>query len=441
MIPGPVSDRFHHVAGTGMGSTGTVKTPDGTSAASAARTFGTVMPPQGGPGRAHPSGALRSLGSSGVLRDAANSVDEPADAKAVHTPPSRARSGNWRSSAEGFAIMRGQATGTGQAAFGWAKDIVAGAAVVGETAFELFVKELERETGWIPDGFAAKQSADVQRRIDGWKSAAQQILNDPEAVLKAFAESYAARFELGNDLERAYLSGAGDLSLLREAARIRSQARGELLILGAESLTSVVAVGGLVKGLRTAKFADKLNNATPLELALATKEQAQAGSRALEELVSGATPDRPVGIEAFKKLSYHELWHDGREFDRLNAPRYDANEVLVDSGVGKSGRTRLDSYNFKNGINEIVSRKNCQLSEILPSTAKRYMAELQTKYAVDTLISDTPKNRAAGLDSRRLRGQYILEVPVQAKTVPESIITLSRSYGVIIRDVDGRIYN
>ena len=93
---------------------------------------------------------------------------------------------------------------------------------------------LEAATGLVPDNYAARQRADLAARIEAFKTAAQEILEDPAAVAAAVAENYAARFKAADALEAAYRSGRADLSVLTEAASIRAEARTELGILGVE---------------------------------------------------------------------------------------------------------------------------------------------------------------------------------------------------------------
>jgi hypothetical protein len=62
----------------------------------------------------------------------------------------------------------------------------------------------------------------------------------------------------------------------------------------------------------------------------------------------------------------------GAEFNRVNRPRYPANELEVTDKAGN--KFRVDSYNPGKG--EIVSRKFTQLSEVKPETGIGYLREL-----------------------------------------------------------------
>jgi hypothetical protein len=39
-----------------------------------------------------------------------------------------------------------------------------------------------------------------------------------------------------------------------------------------------------------------------------------------------------------------------------------------------------------------------------------------------------------------LQGQYILEVPVQVNPVPQAVLDSANNAGVLIRDINGKIY-
>ena len=99
-------------------------------------------------------------------------------------------------------------------------------------------------------------------------------------------------------------------------------------------------------------------------------------------------------------------------------------------------------------MGEIVSRKYTQLSEILEKTAIGYLKELSEKYSPGSVIADVPSNRV-GANARIfeenegniLKGQMILEVPVQKEPVPESVLRYAIENKIQIRDVKGKIYN
>ena len=142
-------------------------------------------------------------------------------------------------------------------------------------------------------------------------------------------------------------------------------------------------------------------------------------------------------------------------FNKARAKFYPYNEVyleapkkainLPEGSPTKHQYVRLDSYNPHTG--EIVSRKYTQLSEVSEETAIRYLKELSDKYAPGSVIADVPSNRT-GLNKgifevnqgRDLKGKMILEVPVQKKSVRESILKYARDKKIQIRDINGNVY-
>ena len=141
-------------------------------------------------------------------------------------------------------------------------------------------------------------------------------------------------------------------------------------------------------------------------------------------------------------------------FNKARAKFYPYNEVyleapkkainLPEGSPTKHQYVRLDSYVPNK---EIVSRKYTQLSEVSEETAIRYLKELSDKYAPETKIADVPSNISganAGIfkenRGRTLHGQMILEVPVQKKSVPKSILKYARDNDIQIRDINGNVY-
>ena len=107
---------------------------------------------------------------------------------------------------------------------------------------------------------------------------------------------------------------------------------------------------------------------------------------------------------------------------------------------------RLDSYVPNK---EIVSRKYTQFDEVSEETAIRYLKELEEKYAPGSIIADVPSNKTGSNEKifelngdNVLRGQMILEVPVQKKAeIPPNVLDYAKKKAIIIRDVNGKIYN
>ena len=105
-----------------------------------------------------------------------------------------------------------------------------------------------------------------------------------------------------------------------------------------------------------------------------------------------------------------------------------------------------DSYDPQ--IGEIVSRKKTQLYEVSEETAIRYLKELEEKYAPGSIIADVPSNKT-GVNreifkvnqGRDLKGQMILEVPVQKADIPPNVLKYANDHRIKIRDIKGKYYN
>ena len=143
-------------------------------------------------------------------------------------------------------------------------------------------------------------------------------------------------------------------------------------------------------------------------------------------------------------------------FNKARAKFYPYNEVyleapkkainLPEGSPTKHRYVRLDSYNPHTG--EIVSRKYTQLSEVSEETAIRYLKELSDKYAPGSIIADVPSNRTGvnkGIfdvnGDNVLRGEMILEVPVQKKPIPQNVINYADKLRIKIRNTNNKLYN
>ena len=143
-------------------------------------------------------------------------------------------------------------------------------------------------------------------------------------------------------------------------------------------------------------------------------------------------------------------------FNKARAKFYPYNEVyleapkkainLPEGSPTKHQYVRLDSYNPHTG--EIVSRKYTQLSEVSEETAIRYLKELSDKYAPGSVIADVPSNRTGvnkGIfelnQGDKLKGQMILEVPVQKKPIPQNVINYADKLRIKIRNTNNKLYN
>jgi len=96
-----------------------------------------------------------------------------------------------------------------------------------------------------------------------------------------------------------------------------------------------------------------------------------------------------------------------------------------------------------------VSRKYTQFDEVSEETAIRYLKELEEKYAPGSIIADVPSNKTGSNEKifelngdNVLRGQMILEVPVQKKAdIPPNVLEYANSHRIKIRDIKGKYYN
>jgi RHS repeat-associated protein len=134
------------------------------------------------------------------------------------------------------------------------------------------------------------------------------------------------------------------------------------------------------------------------------------------------------------------LWTDGEDFNRNQRARYPYNELYIEKPEGRVNQKtpyKVDSYDPIN--EEIISRKFSQLSTVKEETAIGYIKEIQSKYAPGRKIANVPSSGI--LAGQELRGQKILEVPVQESEIPQSVIDAANDANVIIRDVNDRVYN
>jgi len=95
-----------------------------------------------------------------------------------------------------------------------------------------------------------------------------------------------------------------------------------------------------------------------------------------------------------------------------------------------------------------VSRKYTQFDEVSEETAIRYLKELEDKYSPGSIIADVPSNKTGANEKifelngdNVLRGQMILEVPVQKADIPPNVLEYAKKNDIIIRDVNEENYN
>ena len=155
------------------------------------------------------------------------------------------------------------------------------------------------------------------------------------------------------------------------------------------------------------------------------------------------------GHDGFKRI-------EGNLFNKARAKVYLFNEVyleapkkatkLAEDSPAKRKYVRLDSYVPNK---EIVSRKYTQFDEVSEETAIRYLKELEEKYAPGSIIADVPSNKTGSNEKifelngdNVLRGQMILEVPVQKKAdIPPNVLEYANSHRIKIRDIKDKYYN
>ena len=175
-----------------------------------------------------------------------------------------------------------------------------------------------------------------------------------------------------------------------------------------------------------------------------------ADEQALKEFVNSLKSDAKSEQAWLKRMM------EGIRFNKERAEFYPFNEVYLEApkkgkkvageSPAKHKYVRLDSYDPQKG--EIVSRKKTQLYEVSEETAIRYLKELKDKYAPGTIIADVPSNKT-GVNreifkvnqGRDLKGQMILEVPVQKAEIPPNVLEYANDHRIKIRDIKGKYYN
>lgn len=178
------------------------------------------------------------------------------------------------------------------------------------------------------------------------------------------------------------------------------------------------------------------------------------GGNLLVSIIAGTTPVRGVGgkteihigkndvdskdnsgATTSSKPEWLQRLDAGNEFNRVQSKNYPYNEVYIQRPDG-NGYYRVDSYNPVTG--EIVSRKLTQLSEVSEATAKSYVSEAINKYPAGATIAKVQSSGSLG--GQKLQGTVILEVPPQKNAIPQSVLDAANKAGVLIRDVNGRVY-
>ncbi|MCA1707855.1 MAG: hypothetical protein LC808_33105, partial [Actinobacteria bacterium] len=161
------------------------------------------------------------------------------------------------------------------------------------------------------------------------------------------------------------------------------------------------------------------------------------GARVVAKGVTGADRAADVAKAAPRlKPEWLKRLIRGNQFNKDRRAFYPHNELYVKRPGG--GYYRVDSYN--DNLGEIVSRKHSQLAEVQEQTAFKYLKEIDDKYAPGTEIADVRSTHTT-LVGEKLEGQKILEIPVQETAVPRSVLDEGTTRNILIRDVNGKVYN
>ena len=147
--------------------------------------------------------------------------------------------------------------------------------------------------------------------------------------------------------------------------------------------------------------------------------------------VGASTPGKTISA----KPEWLQNVQAGNKFNTEQSKNYPYNELYVNKPNG-NGYYRVDSYNPATG--EIVSRKFTQFADITEATATNYIREAVNKYPAGATVANVPSS--GDLAGSLLKGKNILEIPPQAKPIPQSIIDTARKSGVVIRDTNGKVY-
>lgn len=233
------------------------------------------------------------------------------------------------------------------------------------------------------------------------------------------------------------ISGVSGLGAMIEGLAVRVAPM--VVVAGANAVVqggSSAAIDGVVNGTSANLGEDVLFGALlpgggALKSAKSTGEKLVAtGTREAEEAAAAkAAADSVVPSWITDKLADETLpyWKRnrllGQKFNYENHARYPQNEIRLQNGK------YLDSY-IPGRL--IVSRKFTQLDRVLPTTAKRYIDEIDLKYKPGTVIGKGPAT---------LRGTKMLEIPVQDGPIPTDVLAYATRQRVLIRDVTGHSYN
>ncbi|MDK8171466.1 hypothetical protein QP735_02905 [Curtobacterium citreum] len=217
---------------------------------------------------------------------------------------------------------------------------------------------------------------------------------------------------------------------------------------GTKGITTLAGIGGAVMAMR--------KGGQGLKVAMASLRAGRnTVTGAIHGLSGGAYKPELAKFTVEQRSAYEKtLAHEQRFSDsflgklfagnRFNVERshaFTANEVHVRQ-AGKESYVRVDSYD---PLERVVSRKSTQLARISESTGLAYVHEFVHKYkSGEAVIAETPHNLSQlgefGVN-QPLRGQMILEVPVQNLQVPEIVASTASAHNIAIMDPLGNLYN
>ncbi len=378
-------------------------------------------------------GGSTATGAPGAAAEAVRLAAATPAAAGPSPPPDTAA----QRDLEAAAIAAGQRAALGETAADYAAGIFEGLKNAAQAAFEAATVGMEAATGLVPDAFAARQAESLQNRIDAVAEQVKALPDLPEEVRR----TYDTQIALADQLEADYRAGRADLSILQESARVRAAAQADLAVLAAETGSMVVGAGAALKGLRVARHADGDRRPADDPLAALTpRARAEVNAIAAEDIALEGRERPYTKADLDARADWQARRDAGSDFDRANADRYDFNEIYVDSGVGRSGRSRVDSFNLAGPNTGTISRKHTQLAEVSEATAMSYIDEARTKYRPGTPVANTSRNRALQINDQVLPEPLVLEVPVQARPIPQAVLDHARRNDVSIRDVEGRSY-
>lgn len=241
-------------------------------------------------------------------------------------------------------------------------------------------------------------------------------------------------------------SNAPSRSLSSELTALQKESVQRYQNLGLEQLVSFLEHPAYqqLSDINKTKFLKKLRGFEDNVL-----RELDADEQALNEFVNSLKADAKSEQVWFKRMM------EGIRFNKERAEIYPFNEVYLEApkkatkqagdSPAKHKYVRLDSYVPNK---EIVSRKYTQLSEVSEETAIRYLKELENKYSPGSIIADVPSNKTGSNEKifelngdNVLRGQMILEVPVQKADIPPNVLEYAKKHYIKIRDIKDKYYN